>query len=547
MQRNCLKIKFNHIMSIMLLLLLFNINCGKVFANNQTEPENWKNRWYVNTIWYQIFPDRFFNSDTGNDPDFIETYEKNGKLIKQKVKDWNDDSPTWTDKYGGDLYGIIQKLPYLNELGITGIWLNPIFKATSNHKYNTSDYAVVDPSFGDREVLKALIKQVHEKQMYLILDGVFNHCGYEFWVFQDIVKNGKNSPYTDWFHIKSYPIIPLWEQTAENKANYECWWGFGSLPQLNLDNPDTRNYIFDICKSWMKLGIDGWRLDVPEEVKSKTFWTEWAKEMKAQNKNAYLTGEIWGEAKDWLLEGDKFDGIMNYHGFREPVLLYFSAGKIKVSQFDKILAERRALYPHYINCALQNLLSSHDTVRILSALKNQDEKDGDKEKKDYDISAPNEETIKKYKAVVLFQMTYVGAPMIYYGDEIGMYGGKDPNCRKPFVWDESKQNKDLLNWHKKLIEIRNKHKALRTGDFNTVFTKDKQNIYCYERVEKDEILTICINYSKDEQKVSIPTKENRPFMDLITASVYKPEKKHITLKIKPYTGVILEQIKEKGV
>lgn len=519
----------------LLIILIFTImNISNNSAHAQNEKENWKDRWYVNTVWYQIFPERFFNGDTANDPDFIESYDKNGQLIKQKANDWSDSNPTWLSKYGGDLLGIDKKLPWLTELGIKGIWLTPIFKATSNHKYNTSDYAMIDPSFGTRETLKELVKHIHEKDMHIILDGVFNHTGFEFWAFQDIVKNGEKSPYTNWYYIKSYPVIPLWEQTKKKGANYECWWGIGSLPQLNVDNPDTKGYIIDTCKGWMKLGIDGWRLDVPEEIKSETFWKDWASEMKAQNKSAYLTGEIWGEAKDWLLNGDKFDGIMNYHGFRDPVLQYFSAKKIKLSQFDKILKERRELYPHEINCALQNLLSSHDTARILSVLKNRDEKDIDKEKKNYDTTAPDSETIEKYKAVMLFQFTYVGAPMIYYGDEIGMYGGKDPDCRRPFIWDEKKQNKSILDLYKKLIKIRNENKALRVGEFKTISTDDKRDIYIFERKEGDESLTVCINYSPKEHKITMPSKTK----DLIGGETYSKGK--ITLK--PYSGLILEKI-----
>ena len=528
MRRNCLLI------IIFLLILFIAMNIPFNNAHAQNEPDVWKNRWYVNTVWYQIFPDRFFNGDTGNDPDFIETYDKDGQLFKQKISDWSDSAPSWLSKYGGDLYGIDQKLPWLTELGINGIWLNPIFKATSNHKYNTADYAEIDPSFGSRETLKELVKHIHEKNMHIILDGVFNHSGYEFWAFQDIVKNGDKSPYVNWYYIKNYPVIPLWEQTAKKGANYECWWGVGSLPKLNVDNPDTRGYIIDVCKGWMKLGIDGWRLDVPEEIKSETFWKEWSSEMKTQNASVYLTGEIWGEAKDWILNGDKFNGIMNYYGFRDPVMQYFSAKKIKLSQFDKILQERRKLYPHYINCALQNLLSSHDTARILSVLKNRDEKDTDKEKKNYDITEPDNETIEKYKAVILFQFAYVGSPMIYYGDEIGMYGGKDPDCRRPFIWDETKQNKDILNYYKKLIKIRNEKKTLRVGEFKTILTDDKKDIYIFERTEGDETLTVCINYSSKEQKITIPSATK----DLISEKTYTKGK----IAVKPYSGLILEKI-----
>ncbi len=533
----------NAIVIIIFLVFIFLLQMSlPIKATEHKEPPGWKDRWYVNTVWYQIFPDRFFNGDSANDPDFIETYDQNGQLHKQKPLLWTNDSPNWLSKYGGDINGIDKKLPWLTELGIDSIWLNPIFKATSNHKYNTSDYAMIDPSFGDREDLKTLLKHMHDNNMHLILDGVFNHSGYEFWAFQDIVKNGEKSPYSNWYYIKSYPVTELWKQSEKNQANYECWWGIGSLPKLNVDNPDTKGYLIDTCKSWMKLGIDGWRLDVPEEIKSPTFWKEWSAEMKKCKNDAYLSGEIWGEAKEWL-SGDKFDGIMNYHGFREPVLQYFSAGKLTVSRFDRLLNERRRLYPHYINCAMQNLLSSHDTVRILSAMKNRDEKDSDKEKKNYDKGAADHKTIEKYKMVVLFQMTYVGSPMIYYGDEIGMVGGKDPDCRRPMIWDESEQNKDILNWYKKLIAVRKAHKSLRTGDFETVFANDKQNTYCYKRTEGTDSVTVCINYSDSEQKISIPAEKNTKFKDLITNETFDTGKKALSVKMKPMSGIILKEQK----
>lgn len=510
-----------------------------LFAENIKQPqnENWKSKWYVNTIWYQIFPDRFFNGDKKNDPTKSELYELNGKLKSQPITPWNDEHPLYNSKYGGDLAGVMEKLGYISDLGVSGIWFNPIFKATSNHKYNCADYGAVDPEFGTRQELADLVKAAHQKNIKIILDGVFNHTGYEFWAFQDIVKKGDTSPYKDWYFVKSYPIVKLWEQTKDRGANYDCWWGFGSLPKLNVDNPNTRGYIIDTCKGWLKLGIDGWRLDVPEEIKSKDFWNVWASEMKKAKADVFMTGEIWGDGSAWL-KGDRFNSLMNYYGFREPVLKFFAARKLTVSQFDKLLADRRALYPHSVNCALQNLLSSHDTVRILTAIQNGDETDSDKDKKQYILTPPTKEIIDRYKMAVLFQFTYVGAPMIYYGDEVGMIGGKDPDCRRPMIWDSSKQNGEILNFYKQLVSIRNEHPALRTGEFRKLIADDKQNIYAFSRTEGTDKLIVCINYS--DKASTIKNKQLNGMKDLLTSFTLKKSGK---IKMAPMTGMILVEAK----
>ncbi len=527
------------------LLLLFFILSSSVWAQESLKNNDWKNNWYVNTIWYQIFPDRFYNGDYTNDPTLSEKYDLEGNLLPLKITPWDDENPTYLSKYGGDLAGVGKKLDYLKDLGINGIWFNPVFKATSNHKYNTADYGMIDPEFGTRTELKTLLEQAHQKDIKVILDGVFNHTGYEFWAFQDVVKNGEESTYKNWFYINSFPILPLWKQSKTVPANYECWWGFGSLPKLNLDNPDTRGYIIDTCKGWIKTGIDGWRLDVPEEVKSKDFWDEWSAQMRKAKPDVYLSGEIWGEAKEYL-QGNRFNGIMNYYGFREPVLRFFSAGKIKVSEFDRLLAQRRALYPHSVNCSLQNLLSSHDTVRIMTAIKNKDEKDGDKDNKKYDLSPIDPQTEKKLKMIVAFQMTYVGCPMIYYGDELGMPGGKDPDCRRPMYWDKIKQSQSLLDWHKKLIAIRNSHKSLRTGVFTTLLTDDKNKVYAYSRKEGNEILIVCMNYSPKRVKVSIPAVKNYSYIDLISQKTIISGNK-LTLTLEPMELYILKKLEHNTI
>jgi cyclomaltodextrinase / maltogenic alpha-amylase / neopullulanase len=279
---------------------------------------------------------------------------------------------------------------------------------------------------------------------------------------------------------------------------------------------------------------------VPDEIKYDDFWKEWRTVVKGAKSDAFITGEIWNNAARWVNDGTMFDAVMNYYGFREPVLKYFSARKLSVSAFDTLLAERRALYPHRVNCAMQNLLSSHDTARILSVIQNGDEIDSDKDKKDYNRGPVSEETTKRFRIAVLFQMTYVGSPMIYYGDEIGMAGGKDPDCRRPMIWNEARQNRDILDWHKKLITIRKSHAALRTGEFKTLITDDKNNVYAFQRTEGNERIAVIFNYSPVRVESKLFTADASAMKDLLTGTSLAPvEKGLFNVSLEPYSGMIL--------
>jgi cyclomaltodextrinase / maltogenic alpha-amylase / neopullulanase len=527
------------------LFTLLNMQQASASADSPPRGDEWKNLWYVNTIWYQIFPDRFYNGSSSNDPTLSERYDKKGLPVAQPVAAWDRDRPTTTNKFGGDLQGIREKLPYLTSLGIGGIWLNPIFAATSNHRYNTMDYGRLDPALGTEKDLRLLVDSAHQGGMRLILDGVFNHTGYEFWAFQDVVKKGEHSPYRDWYIIKSYPVRKLWEQSRKNPANYECWWGVGSLPKLNYENQAVRNHIFDITRKWMALGIDGWRLDVPEEIKCDEFWSSWRSVVKAQKEDAYLTGEIWGEGRSWVNKGDRFDGLMNYYGFRDPVLAYFSGRTMKLSEFDRTLTERRSIYPHSVNCSMQNLLSSHDTARILSVLYNKDSKDSDKEKKGYYAGPVDLETLKRFRTLIFFQMTYVGCPLIYYGDEIGMTGAKDPDCRRPMIWHPEKQNRELFEWYRHLIAIRKNHPALRTGQFATLLADDEKDLYVFERSDSSEKLIVAFNYSAQERKGSVAMEKGAVAHELISKESLPLTGKKLEIVLPAYGGKIF-RIEEEG-
>jgi glycosidase len=416
--------------------------------------------WVKDAVFYQIFPERFANGDKKNDP--------------PNVEQWGG-APKPKNYFGGDLKGIIDHLDYISSLGVNCLYLNPIFWSNTNHKYTAKDYLKIDPHFGDEKVFKQLVDECHKRGIRIILDGVFNHTGVDFFAFEDIKKNGKNSKYVKWYNIHSFPVGP------PNKPNYECWWNYGDLPKLMTHNPEVREYLYKVTEHWMNFGIDGWRLDVPNEI-PHPFWVEWRNLVKKLNPDAYIVGEIWDDATPWL-KGDQFDAVMNYR-FRNACLDFFVHRKTSPTEFDATLSKVRNDYPDEVNFVLQNLLGSHDTERFLTLCKD------------------DKETMK---LAWLFQMTYVGAPMVYYGDEIGMTGGKDPGCRGTMVWDETKQEEELLYTMKQFIAIRNRYPVLRQGSFESFLTDNKTGLYGFMRKSPDEksVAVVVVNNGTETQTVDL--------------------------------------------
>jgi glycosidase len=392
--------------------------------------------WVKSAVFYQIFPDRFANGDPTNDP--------------PNTEPWGN-TPTSRNFFGGDLQGIIDRLEYLQKLGVNTLYLNPIFEASSNHKYNTRDYMRVDPQFGDTLTLKRLVDACHQHGMRVILDGVFNHTGVQFFAFADVKEKGSRSIYKNWYSFHSFPVAPA------SNPNYECWWGYGSLPRLNTENPAVREYLFSVTRTWMTLGIDGWRLDVPNEI-SHEFWREWRTVVKSINPEAYIVGEIWEDGLPWL-HGDEFDAVMNYR-FRNACLDFFVQRKIGPTGFNDTLERCAKNYPDEVNFALQNLLGSHDTERFLTLCNG---------------------NTALLKLAMLFQMTYPGAPMVYYGDEVGMRGGKDPGCRGTMVWERRKQDTTLLKFVHDVIALRKAHSVWTHGRIRGVLRDEKQGVYGFMR------------------------------------------------------------------
>ena len=428
------------------LIILLSAGCS-AFGQG-TDTSRFVPTWVQDAVFYQIFPERFANGDTLNDPPGTEP--------------WGG-TPRGNNYFGGDLKGIIDHLDYLHDLGINAIYLNPIFESSTNHKYQTKDYYKIDPHFGDEKMFSRLLQECHSRGIRVVIDGVFNHTGVDFFAFADVRKNGKDSKYATWFNIYSYPVGP------PNKPNYEGWWGLGSLPKLMADTPEVRKYLFGVAEFWTRKGIDGWRLDVPNEM-SHDFWISWRNLVKGINPEAYICGEIWDDASPWL-KGDQFDAVMNYR-FRGACVGFFALENQNAVQFDSILQVQRSEYPPQVDYALQNLIGSHDTERFLT------------------LSGGDE---RRVRLAALMQMTYPGAPMIYYGDEIGMEGGRDPDCRKTMIWDSTKWNRELRSWYRKLIALRMKLPALRRGSFLTLAADSATGFYSFMRADERDTICVAIN------------------------------------------------------
>ncbi len=415
--------------------------------------------WVQDAIFYQIFPDRFARSGRVTGADNLEPW---------------DAPPTRYGFKGGDLWGVIDRLDYIQDLGVNALYFCPVFQSAANHRYHTHDYYQVDPLLGGNQALRALLDAAHRRGLRVVLDGVFNHASRGFFQFNHILENGPASPYLDWFRVRDYP---LYAYHVRRKPNYECWWGLRELPEFNTDNPAVRDFIFDVARYWIEFGIDGWRLDVPAEIDDDPFWRQFRRVVKGANPEAYIVGEIWTEGARWL-QGDQFDGLMNYVWGR--AVLGFILGRklpkrmrpggypfkpLDAEGFARRIKEILALHPPAITHAQLNLLGSHDTARLLTLAK------GDR---------------SKVKLAILLQMTYPGAPCLYYGDEVGLVGGPDPGCRGGMLWDESQWDHDLLAHVRRLTGLRHELPALRWGDYVTLLADSGRETYAFVRRLPDD-------------------------------------------------------------
>lgn len=593
------------------LLALFLTACitSMSFAQKDFTPT-----WSKGVVWYQIFPERFYNGDPSNDPTVadqagaypfddtsafqihpwtsdwyqLQPYEqKNGKNIYFNIQ---------RRRYGGDLQGILNKLDYLQSLGVNAIYLTPIFWSPSSHKYDALTYHHVDPTFGpdpegDKKMIATespldtatwvwtkadllalkLIEEVHKRKMYIIFDGVFNHLGVKSFAFEDVEKNQQVSAYKDWFMVDS------WRDSAKGiPFQYKGWFGVKTLPELKEDSngivAGPKEYIFNATRRWMnpmnrgiQNGIDGWRLDVAYNV-AHPFWKDWRKWVKSINPEAYLTAELVDpiEKTRPYLGGDEFDATMNYNfAFLVHDFFVQDSTASSVTQLDAGLKELREAFGEGVALNMQNLMNSHDATRLASAVANPDGiKFGNwgryfnwsqkSNNRAYNARKPTAEQRQKQKLIIAFQMLYPGSPMFFYGDEAGMWGANDPDCRKPMVWPEMKYtpetfnpnqsthepdevafNQDLFNWYKKWIWLRQQSKAIRLGSFTTLVTDDANQLYAFMRRHGKEEVVVIVNRGRKPVSFTHSLLAKKTYKDAFTKAVAT------RVTVKPMNMVVL--------
>ena len=684
--------------------------------------------WAKEAVWYNIFPDRFYNGNHYNDPifnefgpeafkpnrlheqNFVEEYkwEKSNNVISHFDRNrWTADfkeqviweklgereidySLKYARMYGGDLQGIKEKIPYMKELGINAVWLNPVFFSYQNHKYGANDFRHISPDFGTIKtsgsthsveinrnnkygnksyvdvlgnkattsselkllevnlkgenrgkngygetedpatwvwtesdlIMVDLIKEFHKNGIRVIFDGVFNHSSSEHWTFNMVLADGENSKYKDWYKFTDFgQHVPITDDMSDEQAFetlianrkrtiYNAWGGFDSLPEFNTFNQEYKEYIFNITRKWMcgpdgkesenwmeDDGIDGWRLDVPNCLENQNFWNEWREVVKGSKKDSYITAELWGNASGDINGGNKFDTVMNYEWLKTVIGFFINQSreggvryKLKAQDFFNELREKRTWYPYQALQASQNLNGSHDTDRLYSRIVNdvigRNLEEGKQLEKGYNGIRPDlasnyhpnttidwrNSPIKPkdiLKLISIFQMTYIGAPMLFYGDEVGMWGATDPYCRKPMLWKEflyddeknpshinqnevysQKVDSDLFEWYKKLIRIRLENKTLIYGKFREVFADNERDVIAYERVIEDQLIIVVINNSFNSwENVEFETNyQDERFIDLVTEgrTFRTGSNGKIKLDLNAKEGMILRKVRIDG-
>lgn len=393
--------------------------------------------WAKNKVVYQVFPARFATSKPVEDALWYKT-------PMDAVTDLK-----------GDLKGLCSKLEYIRDLGVDVLYLTPIFRSKSTHKYDTIDYYQIDPSFGTTEDLIALVEKAHALGLRVVLDAVFNHTAPEFFAFRDLEENWESSKYRNWYYCDGKPVRP---KTRLVKPNYMSFAYFGGMPKLNLDNPETAQYCIDVALYWLRTAkIDGWRLDVGDEI-SHYFWQTFRNAVKQEFPEALIVGEVWHYAADFL-QGNNWDSVMNYP-FRNAALDFVASGSIKATEFVNELGFLRGNLNNACQNVLWNLLDSHDTPRTLHQCG---------------------EDKRKMKLLAAIQLLLPGMPFIYYGDEVGMTGAQDPDCRRGMLWDEKRQDKDMLAYYKRLIAVRKANPCLTEGDAQMISSDDENGLVVIRR------------------------------------------------------------------
>lgn len=412
--------------------------------------------WALDAVIYNIFPDSFATSK---------------RYISKEATEQPFGNTTTKGKLGGTIKGITENVDYLKQLGINAIYINPIFAAGEYHKYDLLDYMKIDPCFGTDQDFKELVRVFHENGLKVIIDGVFNHCGWKFFAFEDVILHGEKSQYKDWFYRLQYPVVR--PDNMEEYPSYECFAYERMMPKLNTQNKEVLDYFCEVCAYWIKeYDIDGWRLDVASEV-NNLFWRRFMETAKEIKPDAIMIGEVWETARYWL-DGTIFDSTMNYD-FRKHARRFFAEKSIDASQFQTRVANMLMRYRKNTLYAQLNLLDSHDVSRFLSLCGNE---------------------IPRFEAAVLFQMTFVGMPSVFYGDELGITGIKEEDYRHPMPWG---QHHSLFDFYQKAIALRMEHVALRRGNFVTVQADEGSGVYVFSRTYEDETIYIAFNLQKEEK------------------------------------------------
>lgn len=579
--------------------------------------------WAADAVFYQIFPERFRNGDPSNDPirtslEFAERAPESW-AVSSWTADWYSRTAWEVEmgdfydsvfhrRYGGDLQGVIDKLDYLADLGINAIYFNPVFYARSLHKYDGSSFHHIDPYFGPDpegdlalmaqetsdpatwqwtaadQLFLQLVSEAKARGIRVVIDGVWNHTGRTFFAFADLQERQAESPYKDWYIVTQFDDA----NTEADEFDYEGWWGYKALPVF-ADTPDgtdlhpgPKAYIMDVTSRWMDPngdgdpsdGIDGWRLDVANEVPVQ-FWADWNAHVRRLNPEAYTVSEVWEDAVQFLIEGG-FSATMNYHAFAMPVKGFLIDAQLPASGFARLLDERREVYSTVRQQALQNLLDSHDTPRVASMIVNREERYTEPEVFDYDRDAgprdvtdyavrqPNTAERQIQRLTGLFQMTYIGAPMLYYGTEAGMWGADDPDDRMPMVWpdlvyadqaadplerprtpDPIAFDSSLFNFYQQAIALRNNNPVLREGDLRWLHADDAAQTIAFIREMNGERLVMALNRSEQSQTIRLSWGDlgNQarfaPALVSWETDIRLVDGTDLTIELPPLTGVVL--------
>lgn len=570
--------------------------------------------WTIGAVWYHIFPERFRNLNPRNDPS--KPLVTNGSIDWQ-VHPWASDwykLQIWEAerkvnfyelvaerRFGGDLFGVLEKLPYLKDLGVDVICFSPLFESPSPHKYDASTFHHIDNNFGavaredlvklkhenndsaNWEFSKAddrffeLIRDANKLGIKIVLEAVFNYCSREFWAFKDLREKQQASKFKDWFEVTAWDD-PATPDTVE--FAYNCWRGDKNRPTFKKDengrlSKPVEEYIFKITKRWMvrtikkkQSGVDGWLVKHAGEI-APAFWEAWVQLVKKLNPAAAVIGDFWKQKPEWI-NSKRFDTITNYPFAYILRDFFISRNGMSVAEFDQKLADLRSVYPEESNRLLLNLVDGFAMPRVASLIKNPHvslSQDQNTNHAQYDPRKPDKDERQIQKLLTIFQMTYIGAPVIFYGDESGMWGGAYPDNLKPMLWKElvyeyesyevlvpelketsaNVFDSELFNLYKKLIKIRHEHPAIRKGAFETRMIDDEKKIYAFSRKDYTNEVLVFLNNSDDRQAINFKppweiTKKTK-MKDLLTDAMLAIDEGMIKLDLAAKSGAIL--VKEK--